>query len=432
MAENPREITLDILLTLERGEELSHRLIRAVLDKYDYLEGRDKAFIKRLSEGSIERGLELDYLIGAFSSVPVHKMKPLIRCLLRMSAYQILYMDNVPDSAACNEAVKLAKKRGFARLSGFVNGVLRSISRQKEVLPYPDGSNEVETLSVRYSMPEWIVQMWLAAYGRERTGRILAGLLAIHPVSLRFRMDLADEALAAAVAAIEATGAVLTRSPLLPTIYLAEHVDNVSSLPGFLEGLFTVQDASSALAVEAAGIRTGDTVLDICAAPGGKSMIAAELVGPSGYVCSRDVSEEKVARIDENVLRLHAGNVHSEVWDATVRDPAWEEKADVVLADVPCSGLGILGKKRDIKYHVSPASLASLEELQKQILTASLGYVKKGGVLLYSTCTIHRAENEDMVRWITENHPFTLDKERQLLPGEDATDGFYYARLRRL
>lgn len=429
MAENTREIVLDTLLTLERGEEFSHRLIKSVLDKYNYLEERDKAFIKRLTEGTIERRTELDFYLDACSSVPVRKMKPLIRCLMRMSVYQLLYMDNVPDSAVCNEACKLAQKRKFGSLKGFVNGVLRSIARQKENLPLPDAASKpMEYLSVKYSMPMWIVELWVNSYGKERTERMLEGLLAIHPVSLRFKTTLSDAERDELVNRMEQTGAKLTKSGVLPYLYTVENTEQIAGLPGYEEGMFVVQDASSAMAVEAAGIKAGDYVVDICAAPGGKSMLAAE---KADRVLSRDVSDAKVALIEENIARMGLDNITVEVHDATVRDESLKGQADVLLADVPCSGLGVMGKKRDIKYHITPEKITSIGELQRAIINSSWNYVKQGGVLLYSTCTINPGENEQMAAWIVGNFPFELEEERQFVPGEDETDGFYYARLRR-
>lgn len=414
MAENTREIILDTLLTLEREGEFSHKLIKAVLDKYDYLEGRDKAFIKRVTEGTIERQLELDYYLNHFSSVPVRKMKPLIRCLLRMSAYQLLYMDAVPDSAVCNEACKLAAKRKFHNLKGFVNGVLRNIAKNKACLPLPDEKkNEAEYLSVRYSMPKWLVEHFLKEYGKEIAMVILEGLLQVHSVSIRFREDMEKAKQDALVTAIESTGAKCTPSGYLPNLFLLDNVENIAKLPGFEEGYFTVQDVSSVLAVLAAGIKDGDFVMDICAAPGGKSMLAAE---KAGKVLARDVSEVKVAYIEENLERMQLTNVEVEVFDATQTDDNYIEKADVLIMDVPCSGLGVMGKKRDIKYHASPEGLQSITELQKQIVEHSWQYVKPGGTLLYSTCTINRAENEDMVQWIVQNFPFEPESPESVLP----------------
>ena len=403
VAENIRELALDVLLELEKEKEYSNRLVRSVLDKYDYLEGRDKSFFKRLTEGTIERQIELDYYLDSFSAVPVKKMKPLIRCLLRMSVYQLLYMDSVPDSAVCNEACKLAVRRHFQNLRGFVNGVLRTISRNRESLPLPDAQREpVRYFSVKYSMPEWLVELWLEEYGREITDTLLEGLLKIHPVSLRFRTSLTEQERENVLAELRAGGARVEQGAYLPYCFLLEHTENVAGLPGFAEGKYTVQDVSSALAVEAAGIREGDFVLDVCAAPGGKSLLAAEKAGKTGRVLARDVSEEKAALIRENAGRLGADNLEVQVYDARVKDESLSGRADVVLLDVPCSGLGVIGKKRDIKYRITREGLDSLSELQRQIVRASSDYVKPGGTLLYSTCTIHRRENEDMVRFIAE------------------------------
>ncbi len=440
-----REIVLDVLLELERGKEYSNRLIRSVLDKYDYLPRQDKAFVKRLTEGVLERGLELDYILNLFSKTPVEKMKPLIRCLLRMGVYQICYMDNVPDAAACNEAVKLAGRKGFRNLKGFVNGVLRSVSREKGRIPYPDPEKEpVRFLSVKYSVPEFLAGLWLEEYGREETESLLAALLGVRPVSIRFRTSLGEEERKAYLARMEEQGVKAVPSPYLDCAWELTGLEGVQSLPGFREGAFTVQDVSSMLAVEAAGIGPEDFVLDVCAAPGGKSLFAAE---KAARVLARDVSAPKLELLRENIARMGAENISLQEWDATGTDETMLETADVVLLDVPCSGLGVLGKKRDIKYHVTEESFRKLEELQKQIVEHSWRYVKPGGILLYSTCTIRWEENEEMCRFLCEHYPFDLESmepflpeplaERglagylQLLPGKDACDGFFFARLRR-
>ena len=258
---NGRELVLDILLTLERDKEYSHRLIKSALDKVDYLESRQKAFIKRLAEGTLERQLELDYYLDCYSTVSVKKMKPLIRCLMRMSVYQLLYMDTVPDSAVCNEACKLAAKRGFGNLKGFVNGVLRRISAGKQALPMPDEKKEpLHYLSVRYSMPEWLIELWMEEYGREITVTLLEALLEIHPVSLRFSLRMTGQEREIVCEQMRKRGVEIIPGSYLPYVVLAEHTENPAELPGFDRGLFMVQDVSSALAVEAAGIRDGDYV----------------------------------------------------------------------------------------------------------------------------------------------------------------------------
>jgi len=431
MSENTREIALEALLAIEREEDFSHRILKAVLDKYDYLEERDKAFIKRVTEGTTERRIELDYYLDQVSSVPVRKMKPLIRCLMRLSVYQLLYMDNVPDAAVCNEACKIAQKRKFANLKGFVNGVLRNIARKKGELSLPDERKDAaEYLSVRYSMPRFIVEMWIKQYGRERAERLLDALLKIHPVSVRFRTDMSDKDREELIGRMEKAGAKLARDKTVPFLYTMEHSENIAQLPGFAEGKYTVQDASSVQAVLAAGIGRQDHVMDICAAPGGKSILAAELAC-EGQVLSRDVSEKKIDLIEENKARMGVENMIVEVYDATETDETRIGWADVLLADVPCSGLGVLGKKRDIKYRLTPEQFDEVEVLQRRIIEHSWQYVKEGGVLLYSTCTVRPEENEQMARRIADEFPFELEEERQFLPGEDETDGFYYARLRR-
>lgn len=424
--ENLREIVLDALILLEKENITSSSLIYQLLDKYDYLEQRDKAFIKRLFEGTIEKRIELDYRIEQFSSVKVSKMKPFIRSLMRMSVYQIVYMTGTPDRAVVDEAVKLSRKRKFQNLSGFVNAVLRKIAADKEELLLPDeGKEPLRYLSVKYSMPEWLVELWLESYGREQTISILEAFGEVSPVSIRFSTRLTSPERERYVEDMKAKGLVVQPSSLLPYVYLVSGISGVSELPGYREGTFIVQDASSACAVEAAGIQDGDFVLDACAAPGGKSILASE---KAYKVLSRDVSEEKTAKIIENAQRMNAENIEVQVHDARVLDEDLKGKVDVLLLDVPCSGLGIIGKKRDIKYRVTREGLAELKELQRQIVKTCCEYVKEGGTLLYSTCTMNPEENEKQIQWILENLPFTLEGEmHQLFPGK--SDGFFYSKL---
>ena len=451
---NTRELVLDMLLEMERQGTYSNILIKNVLDKHDYLPVREKAFIKRLTEGVLERRLQLDYVLDAFSKTPVQKMKPLIRSLLRMSVYQLLFMDGIPDSAVCNEAVKLASKRRFQSLKGFVNGVLRSIARnEKEIAEgrfYPDPvQSPVSYLSVLYSMPEQLVEIWLKRYGMERTERILQDLLRIHPVTIRFRESLEGEERERLLEEMAAQGVAIQLHPYLPYAYNLTHLEGVKRLAGFAEGAFMVQDVSSMFCVECAGIQEGNLVVDVCAAPGGKSIHAAEKLRGTGQVLSRDISEEKTRLIEENAERMCCSHLQVQVFDARVFDQSLEEKADVVLADLPCSGLGVLGKKRDIRYQLTEQMLEELPALQKTILDTVWKYVKVGGILLYSTCTIREEENEDIRHWFLENYPFEaveIDQvlsqipERQtaqegylqFLPGTHETDGFFLAKFRRI
>ena len=419
---NLRMLVMEMLLT---ENAYSHVIVRDVLNKHNYLTQQEKSFVKRLYEGTLERQIELDYVINNFSKVKTHKMKKVICVIMQMGVYQILYMDAVPDSAACNEAVKLAQKKGFATLKGFVNGVLRNIARNKDTIAYT-------SMSVKYSMPEWIVDMWTAQLGQEKTELILKGLLKERPVTLRFRdvpeltgVDI-DSAVNAVQEAIACRGGKMERHPYLSYAYKVTGTDDITRLPYYENGAFVVQDASSMLAVTAIGIekvaRGAEAplrVIDLCAAPGGKSMLAADMLEKC------DVKHTTAAAVD-----------------ACLKDEGLVGTADIVIADVPCSGLGVIGRKRDIKYNITLEAAEDIIELQRKILQVAASYVKPGGRLLFSTCTINSDENEKNFMWLKNEikmTPVSLDgalpeclhtdttKEGylQLLPGIHDTDGFF-------
>ena len=456
---NTRRLALDVLLEVTEHGAYSNQVLRAVLEKYQYMEKYERAFLTRLVEGTIQHMIELDYVIDQFSKVKVKKMKPVIRNILRMGVYQIQYMDSVPDSAACNEAVKLARKSGFSTLSGFVNGVLRNIARNSGSIRYPDEEKEsVLALSVRYSMPEWIVEEWLNAYGMEQTKAILDAFSKETPITIRTNVtkitpDALKEQLKAEGVTVqtleELSYAGLPYTDAYHYAFAISGFDHLMALPSFQDGLFYVQDISSMLVAEVAAPNWGDYCIDVCAAPGGKSLHIAEKLMGSGYVEARDVSERKVALMQENIERTEAINIRAAVWDATVRDPESVKKADIVLADVPCSGLGVIGKKQDIKYKMSEKRQQDIIRLQRRILSVVQEYVRPNGVLIYSTCTIGADENQYNLKWFLENYPFRLESIDpyiceelkgkttaggyiQLLPGVHESDGFFIARLRRL
>lgn len=446
---NIRDLVLSMLKEIYAGNEFSHILIRQVLDKYDYLEGSEKAFMKRLTEGTLERTIELDYVINQFSKTPVNKMKPLIRSLMRMSVYQILYMDSVPDSAVCNEAVKLAALHKFTSLKGFVNGVLRNIARNKNDISYPGKEDDfIQYVSVRYSLPVWIAEHFAASYGKEKAEKICEGLLQERPVTIRLKEKLNSVEKQHLLDSWKQQGIRAGEHRYLPYAFVLEKTEGIKNMAGFEEGKFQVQDVSSMLAAHVAGIQPGMQILDVCAAPGGKATHAAEKLNGTGQVIARDLTEYKVNYILENADRLQLMNLWAEEWDACVFDESKEEWADVVFCDAPCSGLGIMGKKRDIKYRLTPESLKEVRALQQQILNTVWKYVKKGGILMYSTCTINSEENEKQVQWIVENLPFEVASMNEKLPGEVAadegeyglqllpgiheTDGFFLCKLRRI
>ena len=435
---NSREIVLDILMEILEKGNLSHLVLKQALEKYQYLEKQDRAFITRITEGTLEYLIQIDAVINRYSKVKVNKMKPVIRTIMRMSVYQLLYMERVPDSAVCNEAVKLAKKRKFQGLTGFVNGVLRNISREKDTLEFTSPAE-------RFSIPQWMFSMWEKIYGTETAEKIAASFLEDRPLTVRCNVSMAsvDEI----TESLNAQGIEAEVSPISGTMLSLKGYDYLDAVQVFAEGKITVQDVSSSLVGVVAAPKKGDFVLDVCSAPGGKSMHAADLMDGTGLVESRDLTEYKISLVEENIARCGFSNMQTKVWDATVLDPSMEGKADIVLADLPCSGLGIIGKKPDIKMRLKEEELAELAALQRQILSVVSRYVKPGGVLVYSTCTINPAENEENAAWIERELPFKkkeiasvlpevlkkdcVENRIQLLPGVHPCDGFFIAAFER-
>ena len=427
---NEREIILETLLLITRDGEYSHIALKNVLDKYQYLEKRERAFITRVVEGTLERQIEIDYIINQFSKVKVNKQKPVIRTILRSSVYQLKYMDHVPDSAVCNEAVKLAVKKGFVNLKGFVNGVLRNISRNLESVKYPERSDEVSCLSIVYSLPVWMVEKWIADYGTDAVENMGKAFLIERPVTVRRNTAVVSED--DFEKELKKDGVTCRKHPLLPYAYELTGYDYLAGLSGFQKGYFYVQDISSMQVAEWADPKTGDYVIDVCAAPGGKAIHMAEKLRGSGHVEARDLTDYKVALIEENIERSGLDNIEAVRQDATVDDESSHEKADILIADLPCSGLGILGKKPDLKSKMTLETTKELAALQRQILSVVQKYVKSGGMLLYITCTINREENEENTAWFVENFPnFEKIREKQMLPGNDMGDGFYIAEFRK-
>ena len=397
--------------------------------KYQYLNKQERSFITRLVQGTVERQIELDYIIDTFSKTPVSKQKPLIRSLLRMSVYQLKYMDSVPESAVCNEAVKLATKRGFSTLKGFVNGVLRNIARGLADVSYPDKDKERSRyLSVKYSVPEWIINMWLEDYEGIDIEHVLSGFNKERITYIRCNTSkVTPQEL---VTHLEDEGVNVAKTEL-DYVFAISGYDYLGDLESFRNGEFQIQDISSVMAGEGDIIKPDDYVIDVCAAPGGKSINAA-LKAYKGTVDARDLSDYKVAMIESNLDRLEINNVYTKVWDATVRDESVVGKADVVIADLPCSGLGIMGRKPDIRYHATPDKIENLAKLQRQILSVVWEYVKPGGYLVYSTCTLNRMENEANVKWFCDKYPFELVQEPiNVIPKEQSSDGFFIARLKK-
>lgn len=406
---NEREVVLEILMEITENGAYSHKILGDVLSKYQYLEKRERAFITRVVEGTLEHMIEIDYILNQISKTKVKKMKPVIRNILRSSVYQLKYMDSVPDHAVCSEAVKLAVRKGFSGLRGYVNGVLRNVVRKMDEIEYP--KEDVQRLSVKYSVPEWILSLWKKEYGEEITEKMAADFQKEKPITIRCCMNrVTPEVLKEK---LEAEGAKVEAHPYLPYAFYLSDYDYLEGLESFQEGLFAVQDISSMFVGELAAPKVGDQVIDVCAAPGGKSLHVAEKLQLAdeaaarengteekvGRVEARDLTEYKTDLIWQNIDRSGLGNICAVCKDASVFDKYDEEAADLVIADLPCSGLGVLGKKPDLKYRVQPEDLEELADLQRKILTCAQAIVKEGGTLLYSTCTVNPGENIENVHW---------------------------------
>ena len=450
--ENTRLLALEVLLEVEKQNIFAKDALHKLLYQNQFLSKQDRAFITRLVEGTTEYQTRLDYVINLYSKTKVNKCKPLIRCVLRMGVYQMLYMDSVPNGAACNECVKLAKKKGFHNLTGFVNGVLRSVERNMNAIPYPKKEDGlVPYLSVNYSVPQWLVEQFLQWYDEERVIQMLEASLQTTGITLRINGNKTTKQ--ELTAKLKEHGIVVEDGYYSEDALRVSKINYVNRIPGFRQGEFFVQDESSMLLYPIANMESeykeGQVlhILDLCAAPGGKCTHFAQKLGQRAYIEARDVSERKTALIEENKERLGLTNMEEKVWDALIPDDSKKQWADLVIADLPCSGLGILSHKNDIKYHISEQQLLELTNLQKTILTNAVSYVKPGGILLFSTCTINPEENQDNVRWALSHLPleaepirelvpeplrsFVEEEMLQLLPGACKCDGFFIAKFRK-
>ncbi len=435
---NLRNKVLNMLLEIDDKKQ-SHIVLKETLDSHKHLEKNQRAFVTRLFRGTIERQIELDYIIDAFSKTPTGKMKKVIKYILRMSVYQLKYMDSVPVSAVCNEAVKLTAKRKFVGLKGFVNGVLRNIANNINSVEYP--KNEMEMLSVKYSVPQWIIDMWNEQYGNEQTAKMLSGLYSRTETTVRCNESKAP--VEDIIKSLKYADVEVKKSEIYDKALFISNYNSLTDLDVFNSGMITVQDLSSMMVGLAANPKEGDYVIDVCAAPGGKTLHISEMMNRTGTVEARDLTKYKVNLINDNIKRLGNKNIITKVMDATVMDEKSIEKADIVIADLPCSGLGVINKKSDIKYNVSKEQILELVKLQRKILTVVSKYVKKGGTLIFSTCTVNKYENDENVEWIEKNLPFKplplgenfpeiTDRRKnhvQIFTGDYGMDGFFISKF---
>lgn len=428
-----REAALRTLIACEKQGAWADAFLKKTL-RDSGMDGRDAALATRLTFGVVQNRILLDWYIDRFAK---GKLELPVRDALRLGAYQMLFMDRIPDSAAVNESVKLTRK--FCKnpaAPGMVNAVLRNIGRNRDSLTPP------EDLSVRYSHPQWLVDAFVGRLGVEGA----AALLACHngEVPTMAQVNTLRGNTACVLEELRASGVDAQPHPWLPDCLTLRGTGDLEQLEAFQSGKVYIQDAAARLAVWAAQPRPDMRVLDVCAAPGGKSFAAAIAMEGRGEIISCDVHPHKQTLIENGALRLGLELVRAVTQDATQRVPAWEGGFDLVIADVPCSGLGIIRKKPDIRYK-DPEPLTALPQVQSAILENVCTYVKPGGVLLYSTCTLLERENEQVVGRFVEKHgefepePFALPCPQggaekgciTLWPHIHETDGFFIAKLRR-
>ena len=418
---NVRKIAVNILLKIEKDCAYSNITLNSFL-KDTELESIDKKLLSALVYGVLDRKITLDFVLSRFMKTPIKKTAPFTLAVLRTALYQIMFMDKIPDSAAVNEAVKLIKNSKESRNSGFVNGVLRSILREEKLLPEGDS---VKDLSVRYSCPENIINSFINDYGKENAVGILNESLKSPPMVLRTNtVKISSDDL---ISELRKLGIESEKGFIENSVILVGGAD-IRENPLFKNGLFHVQDFASQKVVSVLSPKAGERILDICAAPGGKTFTMAEFMENKGEIIATDLYEHKIKLIEKSAKRLGLDIIKTYVSDAGVYNNKLGE-FDGILCDVPCSGLGVIKRKPEIKYK-EIEDYSSLEEIQYEILENAVRYLKNGGRILYSTCTLRKNENEKMIeKFLSLNKDFEKEYEHTFMPHIDKTDGFYCALL---
>ena len=439
-----REIALDILDEVEKDQSYSNLLLDQMIKKYQ-VTSRDRGLLTELCYGTLQRQITLDFYIAPF----IRKQKKIdswVRNLLRLSVYQFVYLTKIPDRAIIHEAVEIAKKRGHRGIGGFINGVLRAMQREG----FPDINeikDPIERLAVATSHPFWLVNRWVAQYGWERTKAMCEENL--RPARQTARVNMMRTTREGAQERLTEEGFSVEPSAFVP-VALKSVKGNLAHSSTFREGLITIQDESSMLVGFAVGPEPHERILDACAAPGGKTTHLSELMDNTGKIHALDIHPHKVKLIEENARRLHLTNISTKAVDARkAKEEFVPETFDRVLVDAPCSGFGVLKRKPDIKYRKTEADIEQLARIQLEILSNVAPLVKKGGILVYSTCTVDKKENHEVARHFLETHHdfdpdlalknrlpekiriFVKDYYLELLPQDIESDGFFIASFRK-
>lgn len=449
-----RDTALHVLTEVEQEGAYSNLLLNSALQKSG-LTGAEAGLATELVYGTISRKNTIDYYLDQFVAKGVAKLQPWVRNLLRLSFYQIYYLDRIPPHAAVNEAVNIAKRRGHQGISGMVNGVLRNVLRRKEELELPKDMSSAHRMALEHSHPEWLVSRWIEQYGEETAEAICRANNESPPVSVRVNgTRISRDEL---MHRMEEQGLKVAASRVSPDGIIVLSGGNMALTAWYREGLLSIQDESSMLVAEAVGPKAGMTVLDCCAAPGGKTCHMAERMQGDGQVIANDIHPHKVKLIEDQAARLQLDNVQAQSGDALELDKRFApESFDRILLDAPCSGLGVIRRKPDLKWVKTPEDISEITKIQRGLLDRASVLLKPGGVLVYSTCTIEPSENEEMVKQFLDRHPefelapklpelqrFSQEVSResdeteknvetiglQILPQHYHSDGFYIARL---
>jgi 16S rRNA (cytosine967-C5)-methyltransferase len=418
--EKPREIAVQVLLERQKGEYIES-LLDSALKKHE-LKSEDRGFLQELVYGVVRWELTLDWLIAQKSGGKLQK--EIVQTLLRLALYQMFWLERVPSYAAVNETVEICKKRGLQAQAKFVNAVLRSYDREREMTRQRLSELKGTKPAIGLSHPEWLWRRWEKEWGSERAIRLLEWNNSPPAVFARVNTLKTSAADLLKIWSVEGVKGEAVNLGWVAenTVFQLESYPSLARLRSFMEGLFYVQDPSTLLAPTLLGAQTGESILDLCAAPGGKTTYIAQLIKNDGRIVAQDIDPKRLKMVQENAERLGANCVITEGADDALFDR--------VLVDAPCSNTGVMRRRVELRWRIEPEEIKRLAHTQIKLLQVAAERVRVGGVLLYSTCSLERDENQVVVgRFLAENNVFTLDHERQLTPMSDGVDGAYCARM---
>ncbi|WP_082341539.1 16S rRNA (cytosine(967)-C(5))-methyltransferase RsmB [Paenibacillus solani] len=446
--DSPRELAMNVLTQVEQEGAYSNLLLNAALQKSS-LGRNDAGLATELIYGTIARLNTIDFFLDKFVNKGVHKLQPWVRALLRISLYQIMYLDRIPDHAVVSEAVNLAKRRGHQGISGMVNGVLRNILRQKDSLVIPEDISAAKRIALLHSHPEWLVERWISQYGIETAEAICAANNEPPAVSVRVNSTMISREDMLKLMSSQGVDAV--PSALSPYGIIVSGAGNMALTDWYRDGMISIQDESSMLVAEAVQPEPGMRVLDCCAAPGGKTAHMGEMMKDDGTIIANDIHSHKGKLISDQASRLGLDSISIVTGDALDLADRFEPASfDRILLDAPCSGLGVIRRKPDLKWGKSQEDIQQIAALQLRLLESVSTLLRPGGILVYSTCTIEPLENEGVVSAFVDSHPeFAIAEDGlgalsrlsekslrrgggiQILPQDYHSDGFFIARIGR-